>query len=200
VYEHLFKTWFNFAILFPKNAIFRSEFSPNLTQNYCWVPHIIFMVLNQVYLNAHSVKKRKLFNHIEVKTPSLTCILEAAILKHTLWYFINLNSHNSLRIIIAFRMSHIVEYYTLEIKCLKMILKIYFFNLLFFLAACKSLIECKTKTIRILTHQMRISTIKVFSVMLRSKKLEIRKINCVNCKRAGEQTIPNTVSWNWANP
>jgi hypothetical protein len=34
---------------------------------------------------------------------------------------------------------------------------------------------CKTNTITILMHQMRISTTQVFSVMLRSKKLDIRK-------------------------
>jgi hypothetical protein len=49
-----------------------SEFPSILTQNYGWLPHIIFMFINQVYLNAHSVKKWKLFNYIEVeKTPSL---------------------------------------------------------------------------------------------------------------------------------
>jgi hypothetical protein len=36
-------------------------------------------------------------------------------------------------------------------------------------------IECKTNTLTILMHQMRISTTQVSSVMLRSKKLEIRK-------------------------
>jgi hypothetical protein len=35
--------------------------------------------------------------------------------------------------------------------------------------------ECKTNTLPILMHQMRISTFQVSSVMLRSKKLEIRK-------------------------
>jgi hypothetical protein len=37
------------------------------------------------------------------------------------------------------------------------------------------LFECKTKTLTILMHQMHISTTQVSSVMLRSKKLEIRK-------------------------
>jgi hypothetical protein len=32
-------------------------------------------------------------------------------------------------------------------------------------------------------HQMRISTAKVSSVVLRPKKLEIRKKNCENCMR-----------------
>jgi hypothetical protein len=36
-------------------------------------------------------------------------------------------------------------------------------------------VECKTNTLPILMHQMRISTTKVTSVMLRSKKLKIRK-------------------------
>jgi hypothetical protein len=36
-------------------------------------------------------------------------------------------------------------------------------------------LKCKTNTIPILMHQMRISTNQVSSVMLRSKKLEIRK-------------------------
>jgi hypothetical protein len=36
-------------------------------------------------------------------------------------------------------------------------------------------LQCKTNTIPILMHQMRISTTKVSSVILRPKKLEIRK-------------------------
>jgi hypothetical protein len=36
-------------------------------------------------------------------------------------------------------------------------------------------VSCKTNTLPILMHQMRISTTQVSSVMLRSKKLEIRK-------------------------
>jgi hypothetical protein len=36
-------------------------------------------------------------------------------------------------------------------------------------------LPCKTNALTILKHQMRISTTQVFSVMLRSKNLEIRK-------------------------
>jgi hypothetical protein len=46
-------------------------------------------------------------------------------------------------------------------------------------------LQCKTNTIPILMHQMRISTNKVSSVVLRPKKLEIRKKKFgQNCKRA----------------
>jgi hypothetical protein len=46
------------------------------------------------------------------------------------------------------------------------------------------MLKCKTITILILMHQMRIPTnFKVSSVIFRPKKLEIR-INCENCKRA----------------
>jgi hypothetical protein len=51
-----------------------------------------------------------------------------------------------------------------------------------------------TNTISILIHQMRISTTKVCSVVLRPKKLEMRKQN-ENCTRAKKA---NTVPWNWA--
>jgi hypothetical protein len=43
--------------------------------------------------------------------------------------------------------------------------------------------RCKTNTLPILMHQMRISTTQVSSVMLRSQKLEIRKKN-VKTERA----------------
>jgi hypothetical protein len=43
------------------------------------------------------------------------------------------------------------------------------------LNTCKLIFECKTNTSTILMHQMRISTTQVSSVMLRSKRLEIRK-------------------------
>jgi hypothetical protein len=57
---------------FQKMLFLESELPPTLTQNYGRLPHIIFMFLNQVYLNAHSVKKWKLFNYIEIeKTSSL---------------------------------------------------------------------------------------------------------------------------------
>jgi hypothetical protein len=39
---------------------------------------------------------------------------------------------------------------------------------------------CKTNTLTILMHQMRISTTQVSSVMLRSKTLEIRGKKCKN--------------------
>jgi hypothetical protein len=41
---------------------------------------------------------------------------------------------------------------------------------------------CKSNMLPILMHQMHISTTQVFSVMLRSKKLEIRKKKCENWK------------------
>jgi hypothetical protein len=41
----------------------------------------------------------------------------------------------------------------------------------------KGILTCKTNTLPILMHQMRISTTQVSTVMLRSKKLEIRKKN-----------------------
>jgi hypothetical protein len=41
-------------------------------------------------------------------------------------------------------------------------------------------IVCKTNTLTILMHQMRISTTQVSSVILRSKKFEIRKKQCKN--------------------
>jgi hypothetical protein len=53
---------------------------------------------------------------------------------------------------------------------------------------------CKTNTIPILLHPMRISTNQVSSVVLRPKKLEIRKI----VKTVKEPKTPNTVPWNWA--
>jgi hypothetical protein len=54
-------------------------------------------------------------------------------------------------------------------------------------------LKCKTNTIPILMHQMRISN-EVSSVVLGPKKLEIRgKKDCENCKRAGEKTPPNDV-------
>jgi hypothetical protein len=43
-------------------------------------------------------------------------------------------------------------------------------------------VACKTNTLPILMHQMRISTNQVSSVMLRSKNLEIQKM--WNCERA----------------
>jgi hypothetical protein len=52
--------------------------------------------------------------------------------------------------------------------------------------------KCKTNTIPILMHQMRMSTNQVSSVVLRPKKVEIRKI--VNA--AKEPKKPNTVLWN----
>jgi hypothetical protein len=42
--------------------------------------------------------------------------------------------------------------------------------------ASTQVFKCKTNTIPILMHQMRISTNQVSSVVLRPKKLEIRKI------------------------
>jgi hypothetical protein len=56
------------------------------------------------------------------------------------------------------------------------------------------LLKCKTNTIPILMHQMRISTNQVSSVVLWPKKLEIRKI----VKTAKEPKKPNTLPWNWA--
>jgi hypothetical protein len=50
-------------------------------------------------------------------------------------------------------------------------------------------LKYKTNTIPILMHQMRISTNKVSSVVLRPKKLEIRKI----VKSVKEPKKPNTV-------
>jgi hypothetical protein len=47
-------------------------------------------------------------------------------------------------------------------------------------------LQCKTNTMTILLHQMRILTDQVFSVMLRPKKLE-SWINCENYKRAGKK-------------
>jgi hypothetical protein len=44
-------------------------------------------------------------------------------------------------------------------------------------------------------HQMRISTTQVFSVMLRSKKLEIREKNVKTERAVGLK--PNRVPWNW---
>jgi hypothetical protein len=46
-------------------------------------------------------------------------------------------------------------------------------------------------------HQMHISTTQVSSVMLKSKKLEIRKKEEVKTERAVGWK-PNRVSWNWA--
>jgi hypothetical protein len=49
----------------------------------------------------------------------------------------------------------------------------------------------------ILMHQMHISTNQVFSVMLRSKKLEIREKMCENCERADKnQTECNEIEPN----
>jgi hypothetical protein len=53
--------------------------------------------------------------------------------------------------------------------------------------------QCKTNTIPILMHHMRISTDQVSSVVLRQKKLKSK--NCKNCKRA-EKT--KYCPWNWA--
>jgi hypothetical protein len=49
--------------------------------------------------------------------------------------------------------------------------------------------ECKTNTIPILMHQMRISTNQVSSVVLRPKTLKIQKI----VKTVNEPKKPNTV-------
>jgi hypothetical protein len=51
---------------------------------------------------------------------------------------------------------------------------------------CLQHIQCKTNTIPILMHQMRISTNQVSSVVLRPKSLKTEK-HCKNCKR-GEKT------------
>ena len=48
----------------------------------------------------------------------------------------------------------------------------------------QDIVLIQTNTILILMHQMRISTTQVSSVMLRSKKLEIREKKGANCERA----------------
>jgi hypothetical protein len=46
-------------------------------------PILSSIFLNQVYLNAHSVKKNELFNYIEVeKTPSLKSEISASPMKN----------------------------------------------------------------------------------------------------------------------
>jgi hypothetical protein len=57
MYEHLCKAWLILQFYFKKMLFLESEFQPTLTQNYGRLPHIILMFLNQVYDNAHSVKK-----------------------------------------------------------------------------------------------------------------------------------------------
>jgi hypothetical protein len=47
---------------------------------------------------------------------------------------------------------------------------------------------CKTNTLTILMHQMHIPTTHVSSVMLRSKKVEIRGKKCENWKSRGMKT------------
>jgi hypothetical protein len=49
--------------------------------------------------------------------------------------------------------------------------------------------KCKTNTIPILMHQMRISTNQVSSVVFWPKKLGIRNNNCENCTRAEKSQI-----------
>jgi hypothetical protein len=55
--------------------------------------------------------------------------------------------------------------------------------------------RCKTNTIPILMHQMRISTNQVSSVVLRPKTLEIRK-KSENCKRAKNQILCHEIEPN----
>jgi hypothetical protein len=55
-------------------------------------------------------------------------------------------------------------------------------NLTEMLACAFRFLKCKTNTILILMHQMHISTTQVSSVMLRSKKLEIREKNVKTVK------------------
>jgi hypothetical protein len=59
---------------------------------------------------------------------------------------------------------------------------IVFFKKCFFPLMSDKEITCKTNTLTILMHKMRISTTQVSSVMLRSKKLEILKKKCENRK------------------